>query len=280
MKRYRDRLFRLTPEVMPILSIFTAVFILTFSLADAAVWENVPSLPQAKKLKQDELLINNSPVQSIIYLTDVSVEEIIEFYKTKLINFGWKLESGVENEKTRVLLFSKREDYANIMISDFQGKNYITIAQSKIPQENDNPEEEPACPECKDELKKSFAWMHPSDIPGRDLPLIPRYPEAIRVNSMERENGRKADLSYYTRGSLEDVLSFYRRNMGNESWELEKEIDFQKLSPELSDALKLVDLKGKSLIFKGPIGKCIISVLENPQEDEDSRIIGIKYNAK
>lgn len=280
MKRRRDRFFRVTPEVMLIFSIFTAVFLITFSLADAAVWENVPALPQAKKLRQEELLINNSPAQSVIYFTDVSVEEIVEFYKTKLINFGWKLESEVENGKTRALLFSKREDYANIMISDFQGKNYITIAQSKIPKESDNPEEEPVCLECKDELKKSFAWMHPSDIPGRDLPLIPRYPEAIRVSSVESENGRKADLSYYTRGSLEDVLSFYRQNMSNESWELEKEIDFQKLPPGLSDALKLVDLKGKSLIFKGPIGKCIISVLENPQEGKDSLIIGIKYNAK
>lgn len=280
MKRRIDRLFGVTPKVMLIFSIFTAVFLLTFSLADAAIWENVPALPQAKKLKQEESLINNSPVQSAIYLTEVPAEEIVEFYKTKLINFGWKLESEVENEKTRALLFSKREDYANIMISDFQGKNYITIAQSKIPKESDNPEGESVCLECKDELKKSFTWMHPSDIPGRDLPIIPRYPEAIRVSSVERENGRKADLSYYTRGSLEDVLSFYRQNMSNESWELEKEMDFQKLSPGLSDALKLVDLKGKSLIFKGSSGKCIISVLENPQEGEDSRIIGIKYNAK
>ena len=280
MKRRRDRLFRLIPKIMPRFSIFTALFLLTFSLADAAIWENIPALPQVKKLQQEEFLINNSPARSAIYLTEVSVEAIVEFYKTKLINFGWKLESEVKNEKARVLLFSKREDYASIMINDFQGKNCITIAQSKIPKEKDNPEEESSCPECKDELKKSFGGMHPSDAPGRDLPLIPRYPEAIRVSSLERENGRKAYLSYYTRSSLEDVLSFYRQNMGNESWELEKEIDFQDLPSELSEVQKLANLKGKSLIFKGPRGECIVSVFEHPQEGESSRIIGIKYSAK
>lgn len=266
----------------------------------AAVWENVPALPQAQKVKQEETLINNNPVQTTIYTTATESKEIAEFYKTKLTNFGWKLETETAQQGVNLMAFSKQNKILNIMVQNIIGKNFISIAQSIAPKEV--PKETP-CPECQktkkdlieklklklskgeeikeDDLPKDLFPKEPilpdEDSPGRDLQFIPRYPGAIRTNSVEKEGGKKVSLTYFAKDSVEKVVNFYRQNMGNYYWKLDKEVDFQNLPEALSEKIN-VDIIGQSLVFKSPSASCIISITEEPQTK--STIIGVNYNEK
>lgn len=281
-------------------------FLFFAALSEAAVWENIPALPQAQKLKQEEALINNSPAQTSIYTTLAASDEIIEFYKTKLTNFGWKLGSEMNQQGVNLIVFSKADKILTIMIQNMLEKNFITVTQSMVPKK-DLKEAQP-CPECekhKEELKKKLGLSEESmgkiinvpedvialrtpkakemtlpkeDTPGRDLQFVPRYPQAVRVNDMEREKGKKVSLAYYTKDSAESVISFYRQNMGNYYWQLENEVDLQNLPQGLSEKIN-VAITGKSLVFKSPTASCIISITEDPQNNQGT-IIGVNYNEK
>ncbi|MCK9603360.1 MAG: hypothetical protein M0R66_03280 [Candidatus Omnitrophica bacterium] len=280
-----------------LISIF--YFLFSISVAGAAIWEDIPALPQAQRIKQEEIMVNNSPAQTTIYSTLATPQEIVEFYKTKLINFGWKLEGQTSQQGIEVLMFSKGDKLLNIMVQNILGKNFITLAQSIKPEglvKQGSP-----CPECEKleaeikkkletskefdikEMKISEGSMPKTDIlpkddaPGKDLQFIPRYPGAVRVNNVERNNGKKTTLAYYTQASVGDVLDFYRQNMSNNYWNLEKEIDFQNLPEALTKEIN-IDIKGKSLVFKSQVASCIITVTEEPQNK--ATIIGVNYNEK
>lgn len=280
-------------------------FFLSFAqLSEAEIWENIPAFPQAQKVKQEEILVNNKPVQSTIYSTSVKSEEIIKFYKTKLINFGWNLKSEIKQRGMNSLVFYKEDNVVNLIVQNILERNYITIAQSKTKKESLKKEEAP-CPECetrKEELIKKLGVSKESldkgvtitedmmksltpketvlpaeDSLGKDLQFVPRYPGGVRVNDVERENGKKVSLAYYTKDPVEQAVDFYRKNMGNYYWTLEKEIDFQDLPEAVSEKIKM-NIKGKSLVFKSKSASCIISITEDPQSK--STIIGVNYNEK
>lgn len=247
----------------------TAFFTLLFFLLSnffvyAAIWEDIPALPQAQRVKQEEGLFNNNPLQTTVYTTLATPQETIEFYKTKLTNFGWELESELNQQGIEVLMFSKEDKFLNIMLQNILDKNFITIAQSIKPEE----------------LTEEKQGEAPSEIPssdsaGRDLRFVPRYPDAVRISNAESENGKKVSLAYYTKDPVEDVVDFYLKNMGNYYWSLENELDFQNLPGALTGKLN-VDIKGRSLVFKSPSASCIISITEEPQNN--TTVIGVNYS--
>jgi len=283
------------------LQLMSLIFVFFFSipaLSEAAVWKNIPALPQAQKIKQEEAAVNNIPVQTTIYTTLTPPQEIAEFYKTKLVGFGWKLGTEANQQGIYVLVFSaEKNEFLNIMVQNILGKNYVTITQSKKPETPTQP-----CPECnkkmaelkkntdtspeaKEKMKEALKEMASKkkssfgeDSAGKDLQFVPRYPGATRVNDIERDNGRKVNLTYYTKDAVENVINFYRQNMGDNYWKLENEVDFQDLPPGLSGKIE-VGIKGKSLVFKNPSASCIISITEDPQNDQGT-IIGVNYNEK
>jgi len=258
------------------------------AISKAAVWENIPAFPQAERIRQEETLVNNSPARTTVYSTLASPEEIVKFYKTKLINFGWKLETEANQQGIEMLMFSKGDKFLNIMLQSILGKNFITLAQSINPKEL--LKQKPPCPECEKKQEELNKGIEPArdliskdenfskkDTPGRDLQFVPRYPGAVRASAMERENGKKVNLSYYSQSSVEDVVNFYRQNMGNYYWQLDNQIDFQNLPEGLAEKIP-VNINGQSLVFKSSSASCIISITEEPQSK--GTIIGVNYNEK
>jgi len=239
------------------------IFLFLASLCEAAIWENIPALPQAQKVKQEEASVNSKQVQTTIYITLSTPQEAVEFYKTRLINFGWKLESKLSIQGIEILIYSKEGKFLNIKSQNILGKNYITVAQSVNPKES--VAQAFSCPECENK----------QDSAGKDLRFVPRYPGAIRVNSIERDNGKKALLTYSTKDSVDKVLNFYSQNMGNYYWKLENTVDFQNLPQGVSDKLEM-SIQGETLVFKSPSASCIISVTKEPQNK--TTVIGVTYN--
>jgi len=285
-------------------TILTFIFVSFFALSDAAIWENIPAFPQAQKVKQEEALLDNNPIQSTIYSTLSSPEEIIEFYKTKLANFGWKLKSEKDEQGIKLLNFYKEDKIVSLIVQNMIGKTFITITQSMAQQEL--PKSKAPCPECEKQKEELIEkWKLPEgtkledvnieqikkeallqvqnntviqeDAPGNDLKFVPRYPGAVRASSFERENGKKVNLSYYSQSSIENVANFYRQNMGNYYWKLEDTIDFQNLPQGISDKVS-VNMNGQTLVFKSPTASCIISITEEAQTK--GTVIGVTYNER
>ncbi len=272
-----------------------------FASAEAAIWENIPVFPQAQKVKQEEMTIDGNPAQSSIYTTQSPPEEVVEFYKTKLGNFGWELKSDRDQRGVKLLIFYKKDKMLNLIVQSMLGKNYITLTQSQLPETT--PGGTTPCPACEkkkqelieklklsegtkledvdiNQIKGAFpqeSVAPEEDTPGRDLQLVPRYPGAVRASAMERDNGKKMNLSYYTQHSIDDVVNFYRQNMPNYYWKSVDELDFQNLPAGMNDKVG-VDIAGQSLVFKSPSASCIISITEEPQTK--GTVIGIAYNEK
>jgi hypothetical protein len=268
-------------------------FLFIVAISEAAIWEDIPALPGSQRVRHEEVVVNNNPVQTTIYSTTLSPEEIVKFYKTKLSSFGWGLKSEVTQQGMTLLVFSKGDKLLNMTIQNILGGNYITIMQSRMSQEPLKP-----CPECEkklEEIKKDLKLSNESgekkieiptdaiskeqetDTPGRDLQFVPRYPGAVRVNDIEKENGKKVNITYYAKDPVENIINFYRQNMGNYYWKLENEVDFQNLPEGVSEKIN-VNIQGQSLVFKSPSASCIISITEEPKSK--ATIIGVNYNEK
>ncbi|MBL7081305.1 MAG: hypothetical protein ISS44_01890 [Candidatus Omnitrophica bacterium] len=272
----KHRLQRLK-QIAQILILVTGYWLLVTSI-EAAIWERIPVFPQAERIKEEETLVNNIPAQISIYSTVVPPEEVIEFYKTKLTNFGWSLVKETNQQGINLIVFSKKDKFVNITVQDILGKNFITTTQGKAPEEL--PEEASSCPDCQKGLKTfegQGIGVLEEDTPGQDLEFVPRYPGSIRANVTERKNGKKVTLSYYSQDSVEDVINFYRQNMGYYHWVLENELDLTNLPESLSTQLP-ISFNGRSLTFKSSFASCIINIFEEPQAK--GTIIGIVYNEK
>jgi len=244
------------------------VLIFSYSYAQAQNWDTLPLPNQTILLKEDEMTMDNQKIKSIHCRSSLPAQDIRDFYLRFLPGLGWNDDcpecSRQRNDPAR-LTFTRGENKISIVIipTPFagEGENDIIIAMSKTKKETEGAKEgeEPE---------------------GKDLSFVPRYPQSRRVSSLEYDASNKAMLSYSSLDAADKILDFYRQNMADYNWNLADETDFQALPPELKEIQNQVQLKGAALIFKGSRGECIVSVFEHLQEGEDSRIIGIKYNAK
>lgn len=249
-------------------------FLFILSYVSAGAWENVPLPGQTVKLKEEEALVNGKKINFIYCRSSLSAQDIANFYLRFLPGMGWQEDCPECREKGMnaplVLTRSGTKITINIIPNPIEtGKNEVIITLHESDKEPRQLPEEG------------------EDAPGTDLPFLPRYPASQRLSSFSREAGKKAILAYTTTDSLEEVLSFYQQKMMDYDWELVMNIDFQDLfsSPQFAQLKKEVKLEeeweegGGGLIFKGPHGECIVSVIADPKE-KGVNIIGVKYNAK
>ena len=281
------------------------------SVSPAAVWPNIPKPEGAKIIKEEETRVNNQLAHTSIYSLTGESPDISGFYKVKLPNLGWKLGTETSQKGIILLSFSKKDLVVNILQQRHSGRKLIFVVQASTAKELDQEE----CPECKeklaefqkelensadpeeakvklaDSLKKIYAAKQAAlperDMPGKDLLFVPRYPQSVRIQTIEAEKSQEVRLTYYTRDSLAQVLDFYRQFMKVEYWELVKEVDFQELAEsaelprEVSQAMQQLKLTGKEFSFKGPRGKCRVTVLDQQVGPaEPIRIINVIYYAK
>lgn len=243
------------------LSFLFFVFVLLFN--NAYGWEKIPLPGQTIPLKEEEMVLDGQKINSLHCRSSLSQEEIRSFYLRFLPGLGWNEdcpECSQDKKDNAPLSFTKADTKISIVIIPSplgkKGENDIIIAMSKL---KEGEGEEPA---------------------GGDLPFIPRYPQSKRISSLESSASRKMMLTYSSADDLNKILDFYREKMADYGWNLANETDFEDLPPGLKEIRDQIKLKGRTLIFEGPRGMSIISVFEDLQEGEDSRIIGIKYDAK
>lgn len=248
--------------------LYFSFFVFILSFASGYAWEKVSLPRQTTQLKEEEMTLDGQKINYIHCRSSLSQEEIRIFYLRFFPGLGWNKDcpecNQDENDRAR-LTFTKADTKIAIIIIPSplgkKGENDIIIAMSKL----------------KEEAQQGEEYKEPE---GKDLSFIPRYPQSQRVSSLEYNASQKAMLTYSSMDEVNKILDFYRENMAAHNWNLADETNFQDLPSELGEMQTQIKLKGSALIFKGPRGECIVSVFENLQEGENSRIIGIKYNAK
>lgn len=252
------------------------------SLAEAALWESLPVFSGSERIKQEEVLANNTKAQIAVYSAQASLGEIGEFYKEKLNQYGWQLNSETTQQGVTAMLFAKKDKVVNVMLQSVSGRNFITVTQSHL--SGSDVAEDADCPDCqqKESAAQGAQDEQPSlfpkeDVPGFDLKTVPRYPGALRINSIERDSGRRASLSYYINDSVEKVLDYYKTNMGIYNWTLDKGINFQGL-PAGAPGGEKASMSAQTLVFKNAQGSCIISIFHDTQNN--GTVISINYNEK
>lgn len=283
--------------------LFLFLFGFFIPLAQALSWKELPVFPRVRLIKQGEIFRNNQPGQMFIYSVQAKRSEIIEFYRKELARAGWKIEQELAPKEMNVLLFSWEDQQVAIMLQKISGELFISVLQTQI-QDKASPDESP-CPECQEKLKaleeesgtlspqeykakaeeiykemaakKKDALMN-DDSPGEDLKFVPRYPKSVRVSNVKMDGGKKVTLAYLSQDTEDKIADFYLQFMGAEGWSLDRTVDFQDMPEDFLKALKTDPPEGKSLVFKGPMGRCVIIITTNP--GIDSVIIGVKYNAR
>lgn len=184
--------------------IFIALF---FFLSPSFLFAYSLPLPRnTTKAAEQDMNLNGIPYFIEAYQSSLSYEELTSFYKADLSKAGFILVS--EESAGKVFVFSHPQSQENLALYiDDKRKDLINISVSQWKGDFLKPETEQVSP--GEEAKE--------DSPGKDLPGVPRYPESIRISSIEK--GILKNASYRTVDEKEEVRSFYETRMPALGWQ-------------------------------------------------------------
>ena len=204
--------------------IFLSVFLFSFSSYSYADWqkifnplsskEKIPLPRGAIRINSEKTSVSGEEFITSIYTSELSVEEVKDFYKSALTRQGWQeinlSESGQLQQQggptgtLNFLAFLKEGKVVNVTFlptSAFRGKTTFSMAEGKMPSSQSF---------LKGKLPKKLDFM-------------PMYPGSKQVSYVSRDSGG-INAGYETPDDIDTVLGFYRQNMPEYGWVLEKDI--------------------------------------------------------
>ena len=182
--------------ISKIKTISLVVFFLFFPFI---LWASDLGVPLPKDaVKISEKTSNFGPIRSFteIYKTSLTESRVISFYKKEMVNAGWK-----ENERG---VFIKDKFIAVIVCDSLKNKaggTEFNLTVSNIP------------------TKEEILGMR-KDEPDK-LSYMPIYPGSVQLGILNLPAGISS--AYETKGSLAEVVFFYKTGMLNYGWSLDRE---------------------------------------------------------
>ena len=302
-----------TIKIIVILSI--AIFFLSgISSAEKIGLDfNVPGPPAGEEIDTTSFTFGGGQIQAIAYESPKNQYEIAMYYDNFFKEKGFrklldgdvleeemqKIKSGGQDLRgllggkmpeidIRKIRFKKDELVIDVMLSSKKQTVTDVIIAKHL-----QPAGAPSLEERKLSIyDDTFVRLPKEDLAGEDLRIIPRPPESIRWNRIDR--GRQTILSYASPLSVDELSGFYRRNMPYQAWELQEEmstgdmaVDYQKAtggkklnftSPfaDGENLNKIVD-DGSFLDFKGRFGSARIMIFPNFIDRKEGSVIQIIY---
>ena len=175
---------------------------------------DVPVYPALRKTEEQAVTLNETEMTIMRFEgNDVSVPDIIDYYKKVLAQKGWATvgERVVWNNSV-VIQFSHKEKRGMmsfmVMPAEIFGRpaNSVMVEVLYVPQRGDN-------------SQKAEALLSAQDIPGVDIPGVPRYPGSMRLRSMQTGAGMmSADYKIADTSCVECVADFYKQEMTKGGW--------------------------------------------------------------
>lgn len=256
------------------IAIIIFVLSLVYPLIAYCAWLPVPSSTQELRRDRQELMGNDIIVT--IYQSDLSFDEIAEFYKERLGASGWQeitADKTITKDLSRgafskLSIFQKDDNMITISYlptSEIVGKTRYSLTQGKF-----------SFPEDAGE-KEKIKLEEYGNTKG-----IPAYPNATLVPFASAKTFSGRQWAYNTSDTPESVLGFYREKMSAYGWELDQQIPITKdsynpqdlekvpqykelkaeLSSSMQNRLSNTSMRLGSLKFRKNNEVCIIAVTE------------------
>jgi len=204
--------------------------------------DSIPNPPQSTRLedRKERTNINQMDVVANIthYQSPLSPDVIISFYAQHLPGKGWELLGKEAKGQLGIAIFAKGQESVSInAYSLTAGTTDIYISRSTTPKEASS----------QVQVDKT------QDVPGKDLPYAPRYPNAVRTMYKQDKNTGTTTVSYAVDADPGEIIGFYQRKMADNGWQLSNNIDLAQLPGIGSGTFK-------TLFFKSAEGRCQVSI--------------------
>ena len=172
-------------------------------------YPKIPTPPQTQKVETQKMQMGEVEFVTHFYTSELSFEEIKNFYINTLIKKGWKLlkppleDEDLKRKMQNILTFTKEEWICTISYLPLE-ENHTNYSVSIGKKPSSKPE--------------SSLYKKTSSI---DISLyVPVYPYSKRISFTSTSRGF---IAGYTSGdSIEKIYKFYEERMPNFGWELEE----------------------------------------------------------
>lgn len=180
----------------------------------------IPAYPASKKTGEEKEVLNDSQISRIYYQSSEPCSNIMQFYIDKLQEMGWAI-TYKSDDSLSISLTGRDNSALSIQCAHPPQENITYINLSHFPAPT---------PEAQEAGAKYI------DMPGKDIPNIPRYPGAVRRQYYMGSN--QEDAIYEVKQScLDCMVEFYRAGMVAQGWQyfneirttIGKELDFEKM---------------------------------------------------
>ena len=174
-------------------------------------FSNIPSYPLLEKVQEEQRIINGQKAITIMYKADrdIDISKVISYYKKVLLEREWKINQELVRSNFGMASFSDAEMrvfVVNIAESPLAEGIYVKVFY------------------LPDGMQKWIFKDSPedNDMPGHDLNWLPRYPEAVRMQSMLDPSGYTT-IEYLIPdySCINCVVQFYKDHMLNSGWQLQ-----------------------------------------------------------
>lgn len=187
------------------------------ALLDFLNFSNIPKHPLLEKVEERQSIINGAKAITIIYKADnnIDISKVINFYKDVLMQRGWIKSQESLSPDYSVVGFQDSDEMTDGKMRTFM----LTIVRSPLI------EGVMATVFYIPGGMRSWFWREDSednDMPGMDLDWFPRYPGAIRLQSIEEQTG-VTTIQYLIAGysCINCTVQFYKEHMLNNGWQLQ-----------------------------------------------------------
>ena len=257
-------------KVLSVRLFFIISFI--FFLSEIAI-AGVP-IPWGAKLIKDDVAVTGSGEERKIasYETKASKQELFNYYLREMPNRGYSLfMNGGEN-----LIFRNEKEMVVVIVPPpMSDKTNFMVTTASMPSVSEVGNPYRANRNCEPILS------------------VPAYPGASCMNSTRLKSGASHSAAYSTSDPISAVLDFYRSQMPQFGWQLEKEINLEDfiseglrrqqqeaMLPEQRAAMREAYGGARGIFFTNYKGNaCSVYVMSNPMNKELS-MINIVYENK
>lgn len=227
------------------INIMIAIFSAVILSANIVLAASLPLPPNTRVVKNDTVATGGGDQEMTFCESSLKPEQISVFYRNELEKRGY----SIFLQQANMAVYMKGKELFMVMVSAAgANKTNIVLTESGM--------------NVADEMGKRSC---------EDIEAVPVYPGAVCMGSLRMKNARALNNRYSTSAGLEEVVNFYRLQMLQEGWVLEKDTNLSDSLP--AEALNLgpeaginMDLGNTIMLgYRGAQGNhCAIMIMSSP----------------
>ena len=260
------------------------IFLIPQGLFAAA---DFPEPARAVKKDARNVSIAGNIIESRVYESPDDVKSLNNFYRTSITGDGFaetynKSQNGIDLSRYN------KGDLA-FAVAIYNKNNINTISISRYIKQPGLPP-----PSVANMSWQEYLQLLPEeDVPGRDLDIVPRPPDSVRVGIETMANA--AVLTYTTPKQIAEIRSYYREVMPQLGWKEVSAVDFNRMMNRAKNQgmnLSGVNFEGKiagveigdliknsqALNFEGPKGRVSVTMVDaDPKTPSKKAMVLVNY---